>query len=53
MKIVSTKKEDGETSSCTHYKKDGHDEDHYWKLHPELRPKRFDGKGKQKIVATA
>jgi len=36
--------------SCTHYKKDGHDDEHYWILHLELRPKKFDGK-KKKTVA--
>jgi len=39
--------------SCTHCKKEGHDDEHYWKLHLELKPKRFGGKGKQKIVETA
>ena len=29
-----------------------HDEDHCWKLHPEMRPKKFNNKGKQKIVST-
>eukprot|EP00253_Pinus_taeda_P030208 PITA_30208 len=38
-------------SSCTHCKKDGHDDEHCWILHPELRPKKFEGK-KKKIVAT-
>eukprot|EP00253_Pinus_taeda_P032319 PITA_32319 len=37
-------------SSCTHCKKDGHDDEHCWILHPELRPKKFEGK-KKKIVA--
>ena len=37
-------------SSCTHCKKDGHDDERCWYLHPELKPKNFDGK-KKKIVA--
>jgi len=37
--------------SCTHCKKDGHDDEHCWSLHPELKPKKFDGK-KKNIVAT-
>jgi len=38
-------------SSCTRYKKDGHDDEHYWILHPELKPKKFEGK-KKKTTAT-
>jgi len=38
-------------SSCTHCKKDGHDDEHCWILHPELRPKNF--KGNKKKTATA
>lgn len=52
-KTVVAKKEDGATPSCMHRNREGHDEDHCWKLHLELRPKRFSGKGKQKIVETA
>ena len=36
--------------SCTHYKKDGYDDEHCWSLHPELKPKKFDGK--KKNIAT-
>jgi hypothetical protein len=50
-RTTTTKKEEGK-SSCTHCQKDGHDDEHCWKLHPELRPKKFGGKRKQKIVAT-
>jgi hypothetical protein len=32
--------------------KDGHDEDHCWKLHLEKRPKMFNNKEKPNIVAT-
>jgi hypothetical protein len=45
------RKEEAKTT-CTHCEKSGHDEDHCWKLHHELRPKKFGGKGKQKAVAT-
>uniref|UniRef100_UPI003D364A30 hypothetical protein n=1 Tax=Klebsiella pneumoniae TaxID=573 RepID=UPI003D364A30 len=38
-------------SSCTHYKKDGHGDEHCWILHRELRTKKF--KGKKKKTATA
>ena len=30
-----------EKPSYKHYKKEGHDEDHCWQLHPERRPKWF------------
>jgi hypothetical protein len=48
---MTTKKEEG-NPSCTHCKKYGHDDEHCWKLHPDLNPKRFGGKGKPKMVAT-
>jgi hypothetical protein len=45
------KKEEG--ISCKHCKKEGHDEDHCWQLHPEKRPKWFkEKKGRQTVVAT-
>jgi hypothetical protein len=52
-KNVAVKKE-GEKFTCKHCSKDGHDEDHCWKLHPERRPKKFgnNNKGKSKTVAT-
>jgi hypothetical protein len=50
-KNASIKKE-GEKISCKHCSKDGHDEDHCWKLHPETRPKKFNKKGKPNNVAT-
>ena len=37
--------------SCTHCKKDGHDDEHCWSLHPELKPKKFDGKKKKTDAA--
>jgi len=36
--------------SHTHCKKGGHNDEHYWSLHLELKPKKFDGK-KNKTVA--
>jgi hypothetical protein len=45
-------KKEGEKFACKHCSKDGHDEDHCWKLHPERRPKIFGNKGKSKIDAT-
>ena len=41
----------GETT-CKHCSKEGHDEAHFWKLHPELRPKKPNKKGKQKTTCT-
>eukprot|EP00253_Pinus_taeda_P024739 PITA_24739 len=38
-------------SSCTHCKRDGHDDQHYWILHLELRPKKFEGKKKKTAAA--
>jgi hypothetical protein len=40
-----------EKPSCKNYKKEVHDEDHCWKLHPEKRPKWFKEKKGRKIVA--
>jgi hypothetical protein len=50
-KNASIKKE-REKLSCKHCSKDGYDEDHCWKLHPEKRPKKFNNKEKPNIVAT-
>jgi hypothetical protein len=45
-----TRKE--EKHSCKHYKKEGHDEDYCWKLHPEKIPKWFkENKGRQTVAA--
>lgn len=38
-------------ASCTHCKKDGHDDEHCWILHPELRTKKFEGKKKKTAIA--
>jgi hypothetical protein len=51
-KQVATVKKEEANLTCTHCKKSGHDEDHCWKLHPELRPKKYGGKGKKKVVVT-
>jgi len=37
--------------SCTHCKKDGKHDEHYWSLHPELKPKKFDGNKKKTVAA--
>jgi len=37
--------------SCTHCNKDGHEDEHCWILHPELKPKNYDGKKKKTIAA--
>jgi hypothetical protein len=42
----------GEKLTFKNCSKDGHDEDHCWKLHLEKRPKKFNNKGKTKTVAT-
>ena len=49
-KTTTIKREEGKPS-CTDCKKDGHDDEHCWKLHPEKRLKQFSGKGKTKTVA--
>jgi hypothetical protein len=47
-------KKEGEKFTCKHCSKEGHDEEHCWKLHPERKPKKFgnNGNGKSKKVAT-
>jgi hypothetical protein len=45
-------KKEGEKVTCKHCSKYDHDEDHCWKLHPEMRPKIFNNKGKPKTAAT-
>jgi hypothetical protein len=43
-----------ENLSCKHWKKEGHDDDHFWQLHPEKRPKWFkERKGRQTVAATS
>jgi hypothetical protein len=42
-----------ENLSCKHCKKEGHNDEHCWKLHPEKRPKWFkEKKGRQKVATT-
>jgi hypothetical protein len=42
-----------EKLSCKHCKKEGHDDEHCWQLHPEKKPKWFkERKGRQKVAAT-
>jgi hypothetical protein len=42
-----------EKPSCKNCKKEGHDEDRCWQLHPEKRPKWFkEKKGRQTVAAT-
>ena len=50
-KNASIKKE-GEKMVCKHCSREGHDENHCWKLNPKKRPKHQNNKGKQKIAAT-
>ncbi|XP_057844927.2 uncharacterized protein LOC131054430 [Cryptomeria japonica] len=45
-------KKEGEKPTCSHCKKEGHDDSRCWKLHPKKRPKRYGGnKDKQKTAA--
>jgi len=46
-------KKEGEKPVCKNYYKEGHDEVHCWKLHPELRLEKFNNKGKQKTNGAA
>jgi hypothetical protein len=42
-----------EKLSCKHCKKEGHDDENCWKLHPEKKPKWFkERKGRKKVSAT-
>jgi hypothetical protein len=48
---VATRKEG--KPSCKHWKKEGHDEEKCWQLHPKKRPKLFkEKKGMQIVAAT-
>eukprot|EP00253_Pinus_taeda_P025542 PITA_25542 len=44
---------EGERPYCNHCKKEGHNDNHCWKQHPENCPKKYGGKWKQKIVVAA
>ena len=48
-KNASVKKEGGKVV-FKHHSKEGHDENHCWKLHPEVRPKKPNNKGKKKLL---
>ena len=39
-------KKEGDKLTWKHFSKGGHDEEHCWKLHPEMRPNKFNDKGK-------
>ena len=39
-------KKEGERPTCTHCQREGHEESICWKLHPELKPKKFSKKKK-------
>ena len=43
MKILEKRKD---FFFCKHYSKTSHDEDHCWKLHPELKSESFKAKDK-------
>ena len=45
-------KKEEENITRKHCSKEGHDEGHCWKLHPEMRPNKFNNKDKEKIDAT-
>lgn len=47
----SLDKKEGEKLTCEHCSKEGDDEDHYWKLHPEMTCKNINSKEKQNIAA--
>jgi hypothetical protein len=45
------KKDEEKKPTCSHYEKKGLDKKHYWKLHPELKPKwAHRKKGKKKTT---
>ena len=44
-------KKDTKDPTCSHCKKKGHEEAKCWKLHPNLLPEKFKGKGKQNIAS--
>lgn len=50
-KKENTTKKEVENLSCKHFKKDVHDKDHCWQLHPKMKLK-WTKKGKQKVAET-
>ena len=49
-KINSSVKREKEKIKSNFFSNIGHDEDHYWQLHPELKPNKLKAKEKGKIV---
>jgi hypothetical protein len=51
---TATMKKEGERPACVHCQKESHVESRCWKLHPDLKPKKFSKKkkGEQKTNAT-
>ena len=43
-KHIATVKKEGDKPTCTHCEKKGHDASKCWKLHPELKPEKFQNK---------
>ena len=39
-----------EKPTCNHYNKEGHDEEHFWILHPELKPNKYANQGRKKTT---
>lgn len=45
-------KKEGEKITCKHCSKEGHDEDHCWKLHPNKGPKNLNNNDNEKHIPT-
>lgn len=52
-KISVTSQKESERPTCTHCQRIGHDEAKCWKLHPELRTKKFQKKKGEKKANAA
>lgn len=50
MEMESLIKKDNDKRYCTHYDKDGHIDETYWKLHPKLSPYEKKVKNNDKVV---
>ena len=50
-KHTTTVKKEGEKPTCTHCQKKGYDASKCWKLHPELKPEKFQNKENKKTTA--
>ena len=44
-------KKQGEKPTCTHFQKKGHDASKCWKIHLELKPKKFQNKEYKNTIA--